>query len=40
VVEGRLAADDVTARHFTAVTFLPLGARGAGYVLLRALPRD
>jgi len=40
VVEARLAADDVTARHFTAVAFIPLGARGAGYVLLRALPPD
>jgi hypothetical protein len=40
VVEARLAADDVTARHFTAAAFIPLGARGAGYVLLRALPRD
>jgi hypothetical protein len=39
-VEGRLAADDVTARHFTAVAFLPLGARGAGYVLLRVLARE
>lgn len=39
-VEARLAADDVTARHFAAVAFLPLGARGAGYVLLRALPSD
>jgi len=40
VVDARLAADEVTARHFIAVTFIPLGARGAGYVLLRALPRD
>jgi hypothetical protein len=40
VVDARLAADAVTARHFTAIAFLPLGARGAGYVLLRALPRD
>jgi hypothetical protein len=37
-VDARLAADDVTARHFTATAFLPLGASGAGYVLLRALP--
>jgi hypothetical protein len=35
-VEGRLAADDVLARHFVADRWLPLGARGAGYVLLRA----
>jgi hypothetical protein len=40
VVEARLAADDVTARHFTDVAFLPLGSHGAGYILLRALPRD
>ncbi|MGD0528714.1 MAG: hypothetical protein ABSE49_26495 [Polyangiaceae bacterium] len=39
-VDARLAADDVTARHFTATAFLPLGANGAGYVLLRALPPD
>jgi hypothetical protein len=35
-VEGRLAADEVTSRHFAGATFIPLGARGAGYVLLRA----
>jgi hypothetical protein len=35
-VEERLAADPVTARHFAATAFIPLGARGAGYVLLRA----
>ena len=40
VVEARLASDDVTARHFTDVAFIPLGPRGAGYILLRALPRD
>ncbi|HEY8039184.1 MAG TPA: hypothetical protein VIF15_05290 [Polyangiaceae bacterium] len=38
VVEARLAADEVVARHFFAAAWLPLGARGAGYVLLRALP--
>jgi hypothetical protein len=35
-VEDRLAADPVTARHFAGPTFIPLGGRGAGYVLLRA----
>jgi hypothetical protein len=40
VVEARLAADDVTARHFTAAAFIPLGARGAGSARRRALPRD
>ena len=39
-VEARLADDVVTARHFGAATFLPLGARGAGYVLLRAAPGE
>ncbi len=38
VVEARLARDPVVARHFTAAAWLPLGARGAGYVLLRAAP--
>ncbi len=36
VVEARLAADDVIARHFAPVAWLPLGSSGAGYVLLRA----
>jgi len=36
-VEARLAAEDATARHFGAPVFIPLGARGAGYVLLRAV---
>jgi hypothetical protein len=39
-VEARLASDDTLGSHFTGVAFIPLGARGAGYVLLRALPRD
>jgi hypothetical protein len=39
-VEARLAADEVTARHFGDAIFIPLGTRGAGYVLLRALPAD
>ncbi len=36
VVEARLARDPVVARHFAAASWLPLGTRGAGYVLLRA----
>jgi hypothetical protein len=35
VVEARLAADDVIARHFTPAAWLPLGAGPTGYVLLR-----
>ncbi len=34
VVEARLAHDDVIARHFMPVAWLPLGTLGAGYVLL------
>jgi hypothetical protein len=37
VVEARLAEDDVVARHFTPAAWLPLGDRGAGYVVLRAV---
>ncbi len=37
-VEGRLAASDVLAAHFTGDAFLPLGARGAGYLVLRRAP--
>jgi hypothetical protein len=37
-VEARLAHDDVIARHFAPVAWLPLGAAGAGYVLLARLP--
>jgi hypothetical protein len=33
-VEARLAADPVVSRHFVAKAWLPLGAAGAGYVLL------
>jgi hypothetical protein len=36
VVEARLARDDVFTKHFTAEAWLPLGTRGAGYVVLRA----
>jgi hypothetical protein len=36
VVESRLAADDVIARHFAPAAWLPLGSGRAGYVLLRA----
>jgi hypothetical protein len=35
VVEARLGLDPVLARHYAAVAWLPLGAAGAGYVLLR-----
>jgi hypothetical protein len=35
VVEARLAHDEVIERHFAPAAWLPLGARGAGYVLLR-----
>jgi hypothetical protein len=35
VVEARLAEDDVVARHFAPVAWLPLGSGRAGYVLLR-----
>ncbi|MCL2450432.1 MAG: hypothetical protein FWD17_15905 [Polyangiaceae bacterium] len=37
-VEARLARDDVIARHFAPVSWLPLGAGGAGYVLLAKMP--
>jgi hypothetical protein len=40
VVEARLAGDEVVARHFTAVAWLPLGSGPAGYVLLRANGHD
>jgi hypothetical protein len=35
VVEARLAHDEVIERHFAPAAWLPLGPRGAGYVLLR-----
>jgi hypothetical protein len=38
VVEARLADDDVIARHFAPVAWLPLGKGGAGYVLLARVP--
>ncbi len=37
-VEARLIDDEVIARHFAPVAWLPLGANGAGYVLLRSRP--
>jgi hypothetical protein len=37
-VEFRLANDEVIARHFTPEAWLPLGTKGAGYVLLRPAP--
>jgi hypothetical protein len=36
VVEARLVRDPVLARHYAAEAWLPLGAAGAGYVLLGA----
>jgi hypothetical protein len=36
MVEQRLAHDPVLARHFGDPTWLPLGTRGAGYVVVRA----
>jgi hypothetical protein len=35
VVEYRLATDPVVQRHFAPAAWLPLGAKGAGYVLLK-----
>ncbi|HXN30387.1 MAG TPA: hypothetical protein VN894_00940 [Polyangiaceae bacterium] len=40
VVEARLARDPVIARHFTPARWLPMGTRGAGYVLLIARPTE
>jgi hypothetical protein len=37
-VEARLARDEVIAHHFAPAAWLPLGTRGAGYVLLRKIP--
>jgi hypothetical protein len=37
VVEARLAHDPVVVRHFEPLTWLPLGPRGAGYLVLRRL---
>ncbi|HEY6462286.1 MAG TPA: hypothetical protein VIY73_19095, partial [Polyangiaceae bacterium] len=34
--EYRLATDPTLRSHFEAARWLPLGERGAGYVLLRA----
>ena len=36
VVEARLARDEVIARHFAPTAWLPLGDKGAGYVVLRS----
>jgi hypothetical protein len=36
IVEARLVRDEVFASHFTPEAWLPLGTRGAGYVVLRA----
>jgi hypothetical protein len=40
VVEARLARDPVIANHFGPAAWLPLGTRGAGYVLLKARARE
>ncbi len=40
VVEARLARDPVVGRHFRPASWLPLGASGAGYVLLERLRSD
>lgn len=40
VVLARLAVDPTVVHHFTPVAWLPLGAKGGGYVLLRARARD
>jgi hypothetical protein len=40
VVEARLVREDAVARRFRPVAWLPLGARGAGYVLLRRVPES
>jgi hypothetical protein len=40
VVEARLAQDDVIARHFAPAGWLPLGAKGSGYVVLRRTSTD
>ncbi|HXX66884.1 MAG TPA: hypothetical protein VEK07_06870 [Polyangiaceae bacterium] len=39
-VEARLARDDVIARHFAASSWLPLGEKGAGYVVLSRRDSD
>lgn len=36
VLELRLARDELVQKHFAPVAWLPLGAKGAGYVLLKA----
>jgi hypothetical protein len=39
-VEARLVHEDAVARRFQPVAWLPLGTRGAGYVLLRRVPES
>jgi hypothetical protein len=39
-LERRLASDEIVQRHFAPAAWLPLGAKGAGYVLLRAVTPD
>ena len=40
VVEYRLATDPVVQRHFAPAAWLPLGAKGSGYVLLKSRAAD
>jgi hypothetical protein len=40
VVEHRLATDPVVQRHFAPAAWLPLGAKGSGYVLLKSRAVD
>jgi hypothetical protein len=40
VVEYRLAIDPIVQKHFAPAAWLPLGAKGAGYVLLRSRAVD
>ncbi len=39
-LEARLADDDVVARHFAPATWLPLGTKGGGYVVLLRSPES
>ena len=38
VVEARLARSDLFNAHYAPASFLPLGQKGAGYVVYRRLP--
>lgn len=40
-LERRLAGDEIVQHHFAPTAWLPLGAKGAGYVLLKSVqPKD